>query len=107
MKRGDIVRAAGPGDYTGKPRPALIVQSDIFDAHNSITICPITSILSETLLFRVPVGPGEANGLLKPSEIEVDKITTIARGKIRGVIGRMDDERMVLVDAALRRWLGL
>ncbi|HET8613628.1 MAG TPA: type II toxin-antitoxin system PemK/MazF family toxin [Sphingomonas sp.] len=59
------------------------------------------------MLFRVPVDPDETNGLLKPSEVEVDKITTIGRGKVRGVIGRMDEGRMNLVDAALRRWLGL
>ena len=44
MKRGTIVVVAAPGAYTGKPRPAVVVQSDLFNpTHASLTICPITS----------------------------------------------------------------
>ncbi len=37
MKRGDLVTIALPGDY-GKPRPALVVQSDLFSEHPSVTV---------------------------------------------------------------------
>ena len=29
MKRGDVVIVSAPGDF-GKPRPAVVIQSDIF-----------------------------------------------------------------------------
>lgn len=64
MKRGDLVTIAVHGEY-GKPRPALIVQSDLFDEHPSITILPVTSELRETPLFRIRVVPNAINGLQK------------------------------------------
>ena len=81
MKRGDVVTIALQGDY-GKPRPALVVQSDLFDAHPSVTILPITSELRDTPLFRVDVEPSDANGLRKKSQVMVDKAQTVARAKV-------------------------
>jgi mRNA interferase MazF len=43
MKRGDICAVAGGKEYTGKPRPVVIVQDDSFDATDSITICAFTT----------------------------------------------------------------
>src|SRR5512144_3326141 len=59
VRRGDLVTIALPGSY-GKPRPALIIQSDLFDEHPSMTILPVTSELRDTPLFRVVVEPDEA-----------------------------------------------
>jgi len=60
--RGDLVVVAAPGDY-GKPRPAVIVQSDAMpQSHASIVICPLTSELSEAD-FRITIEPEPANGL--------------------------------------------
>ena len=56
MMRGDVVVVALPGDY-GKPRPALIVQSDRFVDHPSVTVLPITSHRVEAPLPRVDIGP--------------------------------------------------
>ena len=70
MRRGDLVTIVLQGAY-GKPRPALIIQSDLFSAHPSVTIIPITSELRDTPLFRVPVRYGESTGLRKPSEVTV------------------------------------
>ena len=42
MKRGDVVIFAGTGNYESKPRPALVVQSDLFAAVPSVTVLPIT-----------------------------------------------------------------
>jgi len=45
MQRGDVVTVAAAGDY-GKPRPALIVQADLFNAaHPSVTVLPLTSTI--------------------------------------------------------------
>jgi mRNA interferase MazF len=59
VKRGAIVVVAARGAYTGKPRPALVVQSDLFNpTHASVTICPITSDCVDAPLFRLTLPPG-------------------------------------------------
>lgn len=50
MRRGDLVTVALQGDF-GKPRPALIIQSDLFDAHPSLTILPVTSELRAAVSY--------------------------------------------------------
>ena len=80
MRRGDLATVALPGAY-GKPRPALVVQSDLFDEHPSVTILPITSELRATPLFRIDVTPSAANGLRKPSHFMVDKAQSVPREK--------------------------
>jgi mRNA interferase MazF len=106
LKRGSVVTVAPPGDY-GKPRPALVVQSDFFHEHPSITLCLITSDLRGAPLFRLTVRPSPDNGLHKPSQIMVDKIMTVSREKIRDVIGRLEDKSMVEVNRTLALWVGL
>ena len=106
MKRGDLVTIAVSGDY-GKPRPALVIQADVFDQHPSVTVLPLTSELHEAPLFRVTVGPGRSTGLAKRSQVMADKSTTIPRAKIGSVIGRLDAASVALVDRALRGFLGL
>jgi mRNA interferase MazF len=105
VKRGDLVTVAAPGDY-GKPRPSLVIQSDFFADHSSVTILPLTSKLREAPLFRITVEPDPANGLRKLSQIMIDKAQSIPRGKIGSRIGRLDDETMLAVTRALAVFLG-
>lgn len=97
MKRGDL----------GKPRPALVIQSDLFDAHPSVTILPVTGDLRATPLFRITVNPTEGNGLNKPSQVMVDKPQSVSREKIGAVLGHLDDAAMLAVNRALAVFLGL
>lgn len=106
MKRGDLVTIALPGSY-GKPRPALIIQSDLFDEHPSITILPVTGELRETPLFRVSVDADEENGLRKRSQVMIDKAQTVPREKIGETFGRLDDTTMLTVTRALAVFLGI
>jgi len=106
MKRGDLVTIALQGEY-GKPRPALIIQSDLFDAHPSLTVLPVTSELRETPLFRVSVNPSTTNCLSKASQIMVDKCMTVAREKIGDVFGRLEAGQMVEVERCLAVFLGI
>ena len=76
MKRGEIWTVAGGTDYAGKPRPAVVIQDDRFDATGSITICVFTTDPTDAPLFRVAVDPTPANGLVVSSRAMVDKITT-------------------------------
>jgi mRNA interferase MazF len=105
MKRGDLVTIALSGDY-GKPRPALVIQSDLFEAHPSVTVLPVTSELREAPLFRVRVDPTDANGLRRASDVMVDKPQTIARAKVGKPIGRLEDETLIAVNRALAVFLG-
>ena len=105
MRRGDLVTVALQGDL-GKLRPALVVQSDLFDAHPSVTILPVTGELRVAPLFRISVNPSELNALTKPSQVMVDKPQSVAREKVGAVIGRLDDETMLAVNRALAVFLG-
>ena len=106
MRRGDLVSIALQGDY-GKPRPALIVQSDLFAEHPSVTLLPVTSELRDTPLFRVLIEPTESNGLRKPSQVMVDKVQTISREKLGEIFGRVTEEDMLSVSRALAVFLGV
>jgi mRNA interferase MazF len=106
MRRGDLVTIALPGDY-GKPRPALVLQSDLFDQHPSVTVLPVTSALRETPLFRLTLQPDTGNGLRQTSQIMVDKAHTVSRDKIGPTIGRVDDGVLLAVNRALAVFLGL
>lgn len=82
-QRGDVVICVLSGDY-GKPRPAVVVQSDLFNpTHASITVCPITTYVMDAPLFRLSVEPSSENGLKASSQIMVDKISTLKIKKIR------------------------
>lgn len=105
MRRGDLVTITLQGDY-GKPRPALIIQSDLFEEHPSVTVLPVTSVLREAPLFRISVQPDTDNGLRKPSQIMVDKAQTVPREKIGDTIGRLDDEALLTINRALVVFLG-
>lgn len=106
MKRGDLVTVSLPGDY-GKPRPALVIQSDLFGMHPSLVVLPITSTLQDTPLFRISITPDDLNALSKPSQVMVDKPFTIARAKAGEVFGRLDDLQLVEVERALALFLGV
>lgn len=106
MRRGDLVTVAAPGDY-GKPRPALVIQSDLFDELPSVTLCLVTSTLRDTPIFRITVDPSPSNGLQRVSQIQMDKVMTVARERIGGVIGRLDDATLLKVSRSLAVFFGI
>src|SRR5947209_20389904 len=77
MKRGEVVTVALSGDY-GKPRPAVIVQSDVLpSSHASVVVCQMTSELERVSTFRVAIEPSNENGLRLPSQVMADKPVSI------------------------------
>ncbi len=107
MKRGNVVTVAMQGDF-GKPRPALVLQSDVFsDIHATVTIALISSEIVQAPIFRLDIEPNETNGLSRPSQVQIDKIMSIRSEKIGSVIGELNDVMMVRVNRALALWLGL
>jgi len=107
MNRGEIWTVSGGTGYAGKPRPAVIVQENSFDATLSVTICAFTTDPTEAPLFRIPVEPSEQNGLQQKSSLMVDKLTTVARDKLGKRIGHIDDETMIRLNRAMVVFLGL
>ena len=106
MKRGDLVTVVSSGDY-GKPRPALIVQTDAYAEHPSLTVLPLTSELHDMPMLRVMVEAGESTGLRLRSQVMVDKATTIPRAKAGSRIGRLDEATLARVGRALAMFLGI
>jgi mRNA interferase MazF len=107
MKRAEIWTVAGGPDYTGKPRPAVILQDDAFDGTGSITLCPFTTHLIDAPLIRLPVEPSKENGLKVTSHLMVDKITTVARPKLQKRIGTLRAGDVIRLNRAVLVFLGL
>ena len=109
LRRGDIVYVAVKGPYTGKPRPAVVIQaSETLDLLESITVCPITSSDVEANYVRVAIAPGRRSGLDRDSWIMADKVVTVPRSALKSSsVGRLDARELSLLEAALRTWLDL
>jgi mRNA interferase MazF len=103
MRRGDVVAVADRkgGDYAGKPRPAVIAQSDHFAALDSVLICPITSAEIAPNLLRLPVQIGDALPLEKPSWVAIEKLTAVCRRRIGELIGRLSDAELATLTQRL------
>ena len=107
IRRGSFVVVAVPGAY-GKPRPALVVQTDFFVELPSLVICPLTStIRGDADQFRLTVLPTAGNGLHGVSQIAIDKITVVPRDRIGETIGSADDALLLRVNRALALFLSI
>lgn len=107
MRRGDVVVVAAAGDY-GKPRPAVIVQTDAFpETHASVVICQMTSVIADAPDLRITVNPGAENGPRVPFQIMADKPVTVRRDRIAQVIGRLGADDLRRLNVALAFVMGL
>ena len=106
--RGTIVSFGERGEYTGKPRPGIVIQhSSTLTLSPSVTLCGLTTFEVPPNRARVPLIPSDANGLRSVSYAMVDKIVSISRTRIGRVIGTLDRRDLDVLDGALRRWLDL
>lgn len=106
MIRGDLVTVALQGDH-GKPRPALVIQADLFRDTESVAVLLMSSTLVETPLGRITVEPSVKNGLRVPSQVMVDKPMSVPIRKFGPVFGRLDDPTLLEVSRALALFLGI
>jgi mRNA interferase MazF len=106
VKRGDLVPVAMSGDF-GKPRPALIVQSNRFEGTGTLTVLLVSGTLVDAPLIRLTVRPTPENGLRKASQVMVDEAMSVKRDKIGPPFGRLDDETMLSVTRSLAVFLGM
>src|SRR5712692_3533595 len=101
MRRGDLVTVAAVGD-DGKPRPAVIVQTDAFPpSHASVVVCQLTSELVDASDFRITIEPKPENGLRLKSQVMADKPVTVRRERIGQKIGRLDNREMARLGIAM------
>lgn len=106
MNRGDFVTIAMQGDFD-KPRPALVIQSDQFNEHATVTVLLVSSTLVDAPLFRVTVQPDKTNNMQKPSQVMVDKAMTVKRDKLGEAFGSAGDGVMLEVGRCLAVFLGI
>ena len=101
MRHGDLVTVALPGDF-GKPRPAVVVQSDLFANHATVTVLPVTSTVTPpTPLFRLPLKQSHDNGLQAPSCVTVDERLSVRVENTGNTIGRLDDAGVLRTNRAM------
>lgn len=105
MKRGDLVTVALQGDF-GKPRPAVIIQSDLSQTE-TVVVLAISSTLTNAPHLRLDVAPTVRNGLQRPSQIMVEKVTAIHRSKIGQVFGELEEETLDAATHSLAVLIGL
>ena len=106
MKRGEIWTVSGSG-YAGKPRPAVVVQDDRFDATASVTICAFTTDATEAPLFVLLSNPTTGTDLSLLSRLMVDKITTVPKSRLGERIGNLPAPELVRLNRAIAVFLGL
>lgn len=97
------------GSAPAERRPAVIVQSDRYNASriSTVIVLPITS---NTALARYPGNvfvPALASGLPKDSVVNVSQPMTVDRSDIDDTGVELPDSLMDAVDAGLRRVVDL
>ncbi len=96
MKRGDVVVIA-----TGKPRPAVVVQTDSVPTPYDVLLCPFTTHLLDAPIYRLQIEPDANNGLRIASQIMVDKVGPVPRDRIGKIIGRLSQADLTRLATAL------
>jgi mRNA interferase MazF len=112
IARGELWWAdLGPpaGSAPGHRRPVLIVSADAYNQSRIQTVLA----LAVTSNLRLAMSPGNVSldagdgGLDRPSVVNVTQVVTIDKNRLTERIDRLDPAAMELVDAGLRRSLGL
>lgn len=107
MRRGEIWTVAGGAAYTGKPRPAVIIQDDRFDANDSIVVCPLTTDPTSAPIFRLPISSNTRTGLRAPCRLMVDKLTAVPRKRLGTLVGTLSSDELKALNRAVFVFLGL
>lgn len=106
MRRGDIVTVSAPGDY-GKPRPAVVIQSDWLNTTESVLLCLMTSDMRDASFHRVRVDATTDTGLRQACQIMVDKIVALRRDKCGPPIGRLDHPTIIVLNRTIALVTGI
>ncbi len=116
VKRGDIVLVDFPySDNTGsKIRPALVVQSDLWNQRIDDTILAIITSSSQrkigaTTQYDVDIATveGQQTGLHLNSIVQCENLVTQDQNLILRIIGSLPDSAMQQIDECLKSALGI
>jgi mRNA interferase MazF len=107
MKRGEIWTVAGGAAYTGKPRPAVVIQDDRFDANDSVVVCPLTTDPTSAPIFRLQIPANARTGLRAPCRLMVDKLTAVPRKRLGTLVGALNSDELKGLNRAVFVFLGL
>jgi mRNA interferase MazF len=107
MTRGEVWTVAGGPACAGKPRPAVIVQDDRFDANDSIIVCPLTTDPTPAPIFRIPIEASPENGLRDDCRLMVDKLTAVPRKRLGRRVGVLRPADVRALNRAIFVFLGL
>ena len=106
MRRGEVWTVSGVG-YAGKPRPAVLIQDDLFDGLPSVTLCTFTTDETDAPVFRLLIEPSEGNGLSASCRLMVDKIVTVPKSRLGKRIGALGPDDTTRLNRAVLVFLGL
>ncbi|MBI5119474.1 MAG: type II toxin-antitoxin system PemK/MazF family toxin [Rhodospirillales bacterium] len=106
MRKGEVWTASASAGYAGKPRPVVILQDERFADLNSVTICAFTTSIHEAPIFRLTIEPAAENGLEQPSQLMIDKITTVPKAKLGKRIGKIGPADQLRIQQAVLVFLG-
>lgn len=105
MNRGELWTVSG-GVYATKPRPAIIIQDDLFAATESVIVIPLTKTsVANAAVTRIEIPT--TTGIAHPSFAMIDKITTVRRSNLGARIGRVSTTLMADIERSLMVILGL
>ncbi len=108
-RRGDVwLVSLDPtvGHEIRKTRPAVVVTSEIYNAHNwLVTVMPLTSH-AEAAYDQVLIQPPEG-GVTSPSVTLPDQMRSVDRRRLVKRLGRLGPQTLAKVDRSIRIVLGL
>lgn len=106
LRRGDVITVALPGDY-GKPRPAVVIQSNLLDEIFNVVVCQMTSMPVIAAFYRLEVEATPLSGLDHTSYVMVEKIFTTRLIKVGQRIGELTVDQLDRLDGMLAIVIGL
>ncbi len=111
VRRGDIFYAdLSPvvGSEQGGVRPVLIIQNDMGNRHSPTVIAAaITSQMNKAKLPTHIELIDQDCGLTRDSVVLLEQVRTLDKRRLRERMGRLGEEQMKLVDAAIEVSFGL
>ena len=104
--RGEVWTIAGGGRISSKPRPAVIMTSELFSSLDHLTVALITTNRAESPV-RITVEPAATTGLVETSYIMADKLHTIARSNLGHRCGTITSAHLLDLERAILVYLGI
>ena len=85
----------------------MIVQDDVLELTESVTVAPLTTTLTDAPLLRLRIPAGGLATLAQDSDVMVDKLTTVRRSNVQVRIGRLSSQQMVELERLMMTFLGM